>query len=122
MTQAIQALKRVFSRKTARAMTPPVESNGLPVHHAASRADIHPEKKRGKVSSTETRPQGSLPISIHPDPTYYVETKTSPYARVQRVIDMSDGGVIGITGERGAGKSVLLNTLINSYSKDFLTV
>jgi KAP family P-loop domain len=64
----------------------------------------------------------ALPISIHPNPDYYVETSSSPYLRVRQVIDISDGGVLGITGERGAGKSVLLNKLVDSYSKDFLTV
>jgi len=64
----------------------------------------------------------SLPLSIHPDPTLYVENKAAPYARIRRVIDQSDGGVLGVTGERGAGKSVLLNKLIADYSNDFLTV
>lgn len=64
----------------------------------------------------------ALPISIHPNPDYYVETQSSPYLRVRKVIDISDGGVLGITGERGAGKSVLLNKLVDAYSKDFLTV
>jgi hypothetical protein len=62
------------------------------------------------------------PLSIHPDPTYYVQSQTNPYSRVRRVIELSDGGVLGVTGERGAGKSVLLNKLIHDYSENFLTV
>jgi hypothetical protein len=62
------------------------------------------------------------PLSIHPDPTYYVQSSKNPYSRIRKVIDVSDGGVLGVTGERGAGKSVLLNKLSDDYSKEFLTV
>jgi KAP family P-loop domain len=64
----------------------------------------------------------SIPLSISPDPTYYVAGKTSQLDRIKRVIDVSDGGVIGVTGERGAGKSVLLNKLIEDYEKVILTM
>jgi hypothetical protein len=62
------------------------------------------------------------PLSIHPDPTYYVQSPKNPYSRIRKVIDVSDGGVLGVTGERGAGKSVLLNKITDDYSKEFLTV
>src|ERR1700678_2409682 len=88
-----------------------------------------PRGKRGSRMSDQTskakteKPDISFePLSIHPDPTYYVQSQTNPYSRVARVIELSDGGVLGVTGERGAGKSVLLNKLIHDYSEEFLTV
>lgn len=64
----------------------------------------------------------SAPLSIHPDPSYFVEGATNPFSRICRVIDVSDGGVIGVTGERGAGKSVLLNKIDDQYKSRNLTV
>ena len=64
----------------------------------------------------------SLPLSIQPDPKYYVVTNSSPLDRICRVINSSNGGVIGVTGERGAGKSVLLNKVAERYSAMNLTV
>lgn len=63
-----------------------------------------------------------MPLSIHPNPAYYVQTQGSPYDRIKRVIDASDGGVIGLTGDRGAGKSVMLNRLAADYSATHLTI
>ena len=118
----IQVLRRAFSRKASGQEHAPGERSPSPLQGADSHSQTDPSRKQRADGSAGPSSQRSLPISIHPDPAYYVETKTSPYARVRRVIDVSDGGVIGITGERGAGKSVLLNTLISDYSKESLTV
>jgi len=67
-------------------------------------------------------PPESAPLSIHPEPRFFVEAGTNPLTRICNVIDVSDGGVIGITGDRGAGKSVLLRKIGQRFSSDNLTI
>lgn len=79
-----------------------------------------PQKQEEKGERTAVAT--SAPLSIHPDPSFFVQGAGNPFPRICRVIDVSDGGVIGITGERGAGKSVLLNKVDEHYAADNLTV
>jgi hypothetical protein len=56
-----------------------------------------------------------LPLSIHPDSEFFVATGNTPFDKLRGLIELSDGGVIGVTGVRGAGKSVLLNRILDVF-------
>ena len=63
-----------------------------------------------------TTPNNTSPtLSIYPDPEYYVATPRRHRERLVSLIESSDGGVYGITGVRGAGKSVLLKSIVKEY-------
>lgn len=62
-----------------------------------------------------------LPISIYPDPAYYVDTQGRAKI-LEKYIDTSNGGVIGITGVRGAGKTALLQKVISELKGKYYTL
>jgi hypothetical protein len=61
----------------------------------------------------------TFPLSIQPNPSYFVDVPGSPFQRLTDLIELSDGGVYAITGVRGAGKSVLLNSISNHFRDRF---
>jgi hypothetical protein len=69
--------------------------------------------ERGIVTKSETRRRQSA-LSIHPEARRYVD-REGYRARVARLIENSTGGVVGITGVRGAGKSALLGTVQRDF-------
>jgi hypothetical protein len=54
---------------------------------------------------------GETDFSIGPNAEYYVQRPDDVYMRLRSFIATSRGGVFGITGVRGAGKSVLLKRI-----------
>ena len=50
-------------------------------------------------------------LSINPGPRFFVPRPDEPLKRITSFIESSSGGVIGLTGVRGAGKSILLGAL-----------
>lgn len=60
----------------------------------------------------------NLPLSILPEPELYIEPSAAPFERLKTLIDVSDGGVLAVTGERGAGKSMLLRKIADHYAAD----
>ncbi len=60
-------------------------------------------------------------LSIFPDPEKYVDDD-GHLARSTSLISRSNGGVIGITGLRGAGKSALLGATIDQFSTRYCTI
>lgn len=56
-------------------------------------------------------------LSINPDPRFFVPRPDEPLKRIASFIESSSGGVIGLTGVRGAGKSILLNKIVAEFGK-----
>lgn len=56
-------------------------------------------------------------LSIQPNPKYYVPTRGHLFERLKSMINASEGGVYGVTGVRGAGKSILLESIARHYRK-----
>ena len=77
-------------------------TNGTETNHAPE--DLHPS------------------FNIVPDPNYYVVRPDDIYSKLKRMIETSRGGVIGLTGVRGAGKSVLLRKVEQEFSKKHYTL
>lgn len=69
-----------------------------------------------------TQTQIGIPLSANPDPTYFVEGPHTPFDRLVRLIGLSDGAVLGVTGVRGCGKSVLLNKIVEHFRRDHHTI
>ena len=65
---------------------------------------------------------GALPLSIQPDPEYFIESPVTPFRRIVSLIERSDGGVFAVTGVRGAGKSVLLNSIAKHFDSRYHTL
>lgn len=63
----------------------------------------------------------SKPISIYPEASNYIDVH-SKAAWLGKFIRNSDGGVIGLTGVRGAGKSALLNKIISQFDSECFTL
>lgn len=54
-----------------------------------------------------------IPLSVQPDAQYFVSN--SLFEKLIKLIDISDAGVFGVTGVRGAGKSVLLKKIAEHF-------
>lgn len=65
--------------------------------------------------------QVSKPISIYPEASTYIDVHGKA-AWLERFTRGSDGGVVGVTGVRGAGKSALLNKMISLFKNEFFTL
>ena len=76
--------------------------------------------RRALVASPDDSSQ-SKPISIYPDANYYVDVHGKA-EWLGKFIHSSDGGVIGLTGLRGAGKSALLNKVVSQFDAPFFTL
>ncbi|MFX1481232.1 MAG: P-loop NTPase fold protein [Promethearchaeota archaeon] len=62
-----------------------------------------------------------LTPTIHPNPEYYIERKDE-IKRVKDFIEKTDGAVIGLTGVRGAGKTSVMEKIINEYNASYFTL
>lgn len=67
-------------------------------------------------STRQLTDDDNLPLSIMPEPDLYIEPPAAPFERLRTLVDVSDGGVLAVTGERGAGKSILLRKVAEYYS------
>jgi hypothetical protein len=65
--------------------------------------------------------ESTKPISIYPDPSMYQDVHGKA-AWLRDFIRKSDGGVIGLTGLRGAGKSSLLNKVLDDLKDEYFTL
>ena len=81
---------------------------------------VLPFWRRQLVAKPEARGT-QKPISIYPDASTYVDVNGKA-AWLKNFIETSDGGVIGITGVRGAGKSALLNKVISELKGEYFTL
>jgi hypothetical protein len=61
------------------------------------------------------------PISIYPEDSTYLDVRRNA-AWLTKFIETSDGGVIGLTGLRGAGKSALLHKVISDLQDRYFTM
>ena len=76
--------------------------------------------RRPLVEDVQAEPT-SIPLSIYPDPRLYIDVHGN--ARwLRRFIERSDGGVLGLTGLRGAGKSALLNKVVSDLGPTCFTL
>ena len=88
----------------------------------------HLESLTEEESSTNGTEENHAPEDLHPsinivpDPNYYVVRPDDIYSKLKRMIETSRGGVIGLTGVRGAGKSVLLRKVEQEFSKKHYTL
>ncbi|MCK4827158.1 hypothetical protein KA005_66115, partial [bacterium] len=64
----------------------------------------------------------AIPLSIHPDPAYFVERSEHVLQKIVKLIETSDAGVLGITGVRGSGKSVILNKIAERFRERYHTI
>ncbi len=64
---------------------------------------------------------GDEALSVQTDPDRYVDT-SGHGAQLIRFIGRSDGGVIGLTGVRGAGKSALISHVLAQLGRKHLTL
>ena len=60
-------------------------------------------------------------LSIQSTPGLYIDEQGYGQ-RIRQFIDTSDGGVIGITGVRGAGKSALIGHVLSKYESEYFTL
>ena len=70
------------------------------------------------VDDDEARSRVTANLSINPDPKYFVPRPDEPFNRIRSFIETSSGGVIGLTGVRGAGKSMLLNKIVEDFEAE----
>ncbi|MCZ6466309.1 MAG: hypothetical protein O6829_03430 [Alphaproteobacteria bacterium] len=59
---------------------------------------------------------GEPDFNIGPNAEYYVTRPDDLFTRLRSFIDTSRGGVFGLTGVRGAGKSVLLKKIEKEFA------
>ncbi|MCH7605700.1 MAG: hypothetical protein IH962_00965, partial [Chloroflexi bacterium] len=77
--------------------------------------------KRKLVVQLPETPETDKPISIYPDAATYIDVHGKA-EWLEKFIRTSDGGVVGLTGVRGAGKSALLNKIISELDDEFFTL
>lgn len=89
---------------------------------ANDRADVTPKGNENgtDVRASEMEPDlelgtGDPDFSIGPNAEYYVTRPDDQFTRLKRFIATSGGGVFGLTGVRGAGKSVLLKKIEKEF-------
>lgn len=76
---------------------------------------------RRKLVEIPATLESGKPISIYPDATIYKDVHQNA-AWLDKFIRTSDGGVVGLTGVRGAGKSALLNKILADLDKEYFTL
>ncbi len=77
---------------------------------AEDRTEAHTAAPDRQERATDER-TGQSDYSIGPNAYYYVPRPDDLYSQLESVIAKGHGGVFGITGVRGAGKSVLLKKI-----------
>lgn len=75
-------------------------------------ADSATPDQQGDATDTIS---GQSDYSIGPNADYYVTRPDDLYSQLEAVISKGRGGVFGITGVRGAGKSVLLKKIEKNF-------
>jgi hypothetical protein len=76
---------------------------------------------RRKLASEPAGRESAAALSIYPDPANYVDDDGYE-AGVAKLVMHSNGGVVGITGVRGAGKSALLAKVLARFQDQYCVV
>lgn len=76
---------------------------------------------RRRLVSAQKLSEVERPISIYPEASTYIDVHGHALW-LKKFFETSDGGVIGLTGIRGAGKSALLNKVISDLGDQYFTL